>query len=158
MPSRCPGLGACPPIENRGDCAQETCAITPECAVAAGSGTETASAGSEDAIPAAAGPDRSPDYLAWIRTLGCAVCKKVTGGTTTVEAAHTNAVSPRGMGQKSPDFSAHLEPESVGRGYDSRLWGIDRELGHQAGMVASATKASRSGESSCRTSAPNVSM
>src|ERR1019366_2201945 len=52
------------------------------------------------------GPDRSLEYLAWIRTLGCAVCKKVTGGTTTVEAAHTNAVSPRGMRQKSSDFSA----------------------------------------------------
>src|ERR1039457_4361254 len=28
----------------------------------------------------------------------------------------------------------HLEPESVERGDDSRLWGIDRELGQQAGM------------------------
>jgi hypothetical protein len=52
----------------------------------------------------------------------------------------------------------HLEPESVERSDYSGLWGIDRELGHQAGMVASATKASRSGESSGRTSAPNVSM
>jgi len=52
----------------------------------------------------------------------------------------------------------HLEPESAERGDYSGLWGIDRKLGHQAGMVASATKASRSGESSGRTSAPNVSM
>ena len=52
------------------------------------------------------GPDRNPDYLAWIRTLGCVVCSRVSGGSTVVEAAHTNAVGARGMGQKTSDFSA----------------------------------------------------
>src|ERR1022692_1752858 len=51
------------------------------------------------------GPDRSPDYLAWIRTLGCVGCGRPPGSVV-IEAAHTNAVSPRGMGQKSSDFSA----------------------------------------------------
>jgi hypothetical protein len=52
------------------------------------------------------GPDRSPDYLAWIRTLGCAVCSRVSGGATVIEAAHTNVLGPRGLGQKTSDFSA----------------------------------------------------
>ena len=52
------------------------------------------------------GPDRCPDYLAWIRTLGCVACSRVSGGTTVVEAAHTNVLGPRGMAQKSSDFSA----------------------------------------------------
>ena len=52
------------------------------------------------------GPDRSPEYLAWIRTLGCVVCSRVSGGATVVEAAHTNALGPRGIGQKTSDFSA----------------------------------------------------
>ena len=52
------------------------------------------------------GPDRSPEYLAWIRTLGCVVCARVSGGATVVEAAHTNALGPRGVGQKTSDFSA----------------------------------------------------
>ncbi len=52
------------------------------------------------------GPDRSPEYLAWIRTLGCAVCSRVNGGVTVIEAAHTNALGPKGMGQKTSDFSA----------------------------------------------------
>ena len=52
------------------------------------------------------GPERSPEYLAWIRTLGCAVCARVSGGATVIEAAHTNALGPRGMGQKTSDFSA----------------------------------------------------
>jgi hypothetical protein len=52
------------------------------------------------------GPDRCPEYLAWIRTLGCAVCARVTGGATVIEAAHTNALGPRGLGQKTSDFSA----------------------------------------------------
>jgi len=52
------------------------------------------------------GPDRSPEYLSWIRTLGCAVCSRVSGGATVVEAAHTNVLGPRGMGQKTTDFSA----------------------------------------------------
>ena len=52
------------------------------------------------------GPDRSSDYLAWIRTLGCAVCSRVSGRATVIEAAHTNALGPRGLGQKTTDFSA----------------------------------------------------
>ena len=52
------------------------------------------------------GPDRSPEYLAWIRTLGCVVCSRVSGGATAVEAAHTNVLGPRGIGQKTSDFSA----------------------------------------------------
>jgi hypothetical protein len=52
------------------------------------------------------GPDRSPGYLAWIRTLECVVCSRVRGGSTLIEAAHTNALGPRGMSQKTSDFSA----------------------------------------------------
>ena len=52
------------------------------------------------------GPGRSPDYLAWIRTLGCVVCSRVSGGATVIEAAHTNVLGARGMGQKASDFSA----------------------------------------------------
>ena len=52
------------------------------------------------------GPDRSPEYLAWIRTLGCVVCSRLAGGLTIVEAAHTNVLGPKGMAQKSSDFSA----------------------------------------------------
>jgi hypothetical protein len=52
------------------------------------------------------GPDRSPDYLAWMRTLPCIVCSRVSGGATVIEAAHTNVLGPRGMGQKTSDFSA----------------------------------------------------
>ena len=52
------------------------------------------------------GPERSPEYLAWIRTLGCAVCSRVNSGGTAIEAAHTNALSARGIGQKTTDFSA----------------------------------------------------
>src|ERR1017187_5536824 len=52
------------------------------------------------------GPDRSPEYLAWIRTLPCLVCSRVSGGATVIEAAHTNALGSRGVGQKTSDFSA----------------------------------------------------
>jgi len=52
------------------------------------------------------GPDRSPEYLAWIRTLGCVVCSRTSGVSTMIEAAHTNALGPRGLGQKTADFSA----------------------------------------------------
>ena len=52
------------------------------------------------------GPERSPEYLAWIRTLGCVVCSRVSGGSTVVEAAHTNVFGSRGLGQKTTDFSA----------------------------------------------------
>jgi hypothetical protein len=52
------------------------------------------------------GVDRSPDYLAWIRTLGCVVCGRVSGGSIISEAAHTNVLGGRGMAQKTSDFSA----------------------------------------------------
>ena len=52
------------------------------------------------------GTARSPDYLAWIRTLGCAVCSRAGGGSIVIEAAHTNSLGVRGMGQKTSDFSA----------------------------------------------------
>src|ERR1039458_4050484 len=52
------------------------------------------------------GPDRSPEYLAWIRTLGCVICSRLSGGVTVIEAAHTNVLGPRGVGQKASDFSA----------------------------------------------------
>jgi len=52
------------------------------------------------------GPDRSLDYLAWIRTLGCAVCLRVSHGAGVTEAAHTNILGRRGMAQKTSDFSA----------------------------------------------------
>ena len=52
------------------------------------------------------GPDRCPEYLAWIRTLGCVVCARASGGATVIEAAHTNALGARGIGQKTSDFSA----------------------------------------------------
>ena len=51
------------------------------------------------------GPERSPEYLAWIRTLPCAVCHRSPGGVS-IEAAHTSALGPRGISQKSPDYSA----------------------------------------------------
>ena len=44
-------------------------------------------------------PQRSPRYLAWIRTQPCGVC----GSTRRIEASHTG---PHGIGQKSPDTSA----------------------------------------------------
>lgn len=44
-------------------------------------------------------PVRNPEYLKWIRTLPCAVCRVTRG----VEAAHTG---PHGLGQKSSDLSA----------------------------------------------------
>src|ERR1019366_3723974 len=44
--------------------------------------------------------------LAWIQTLPCVVRSRVSGGATVIEAAHTNALGRRGMGQKTTDFSA----------------------------------------------------
>jgi hypothetical protein len=91
------------------------------------------------------GPDRSPEYLAWIRTLGCVVCSRVSGAATVVEAAHTNALGPRGIGQKTTDFSAiplcgahHREnPDSyhrLGEQKFSHTHGIDLQF-WQAGRV-----------------------
>ena len=44
-------------------------------------------------------PIRNPQYLQWIRSLPCVVCRT----TRAVEAAHTG---PHGLGQKSSDLSA----------------------------------------------------
>jgi hypothetical protein len=52
------------------------------------------------------GPERSPEYLAWIRTLGCVVCPRVRSGSAVIEVAHTNVLGGRGMGQNTTDFSA----------------------------------------------------
>jgi hypothetical protein len=52
------------------------------------------------------GPDRCPEYLAWIRTLACVVCSRMSCGATVIEAAHTHALGRRGMGQETSDFSA----------------------------------------------------
>ena len=52
------------------------------------------------------GPPRCPAYLAWIRPLACVVCARVSSGLVVIEAAHTNALGPRGMSQKTSDFSA----------------------------------------------------
>ena len=38
--------------------------------------------------------------------LPCLVCSRVSGGATVIEAAHTNALGSRGVGQKTSDFSA----------------------------------------------------
>ena len=48
------------------------------------------------------GPERCPAYLAWIRTLPCILCGRIN----LIEAAHINAVGPRGLWQKTSDFSA----------------------------------------------------
>ncbi len=52
------------------------------------------------------GPERCPAYLAWIRTLTCAVCGKPSTSCQPTEAAHTSALGPRDLSQKSSDFSA----------------------------------------------------
>ncbi len=52
------------------------------------------------------GPERCQAYLAWIRTLRCAVCWKGCQETIQIDAAHTSALGPRGLNQKSSDFSA----------------------------------------------------
>jgi hypothetical protein len=56
--------------------------------------------------PTRRGPDRSSAYLAWIRTLRCAVCLKPPSDYFRIEAAHTSVLGPRGLGQRSSDFSA----------------------------------------------------
>ncbi len=52
------------------------------------------------------GPDRCPAYLDWIRSLECAVCGKGSAQRARIDAAHTGALGPRGLSQKSSDFSA----------------------------------------------------
>ena len=47
-------------VENRGECAEETCAITPECAAAAWLAAETNSAGPQETIPPAATSGQKP--------------------------------------------------------------------------------------------------
>ena len=58
-------------------------------------------------------PPRDAQYLAWIRTLPCAVC----GSTLWIEASHTG---PHGLSQKSSDYSAiPLCPKHHRTGSDS---------------------------------------
>ena len=45
-------------------------------------------------------------YLTWIRTLACVVCCRSPSAWITIEAAHTHILGPRGMSQKTSDFSA----------------------------------------------------
>jgi hypothetical protein len=52
------------------------------------------------------GPARNRRYLSWIRTLDCVVCSLSPDESTFIEAAHTNILGPRGLSQKSSDFSA----------------------------------------------------
>jgi hypothetical protein len=51
-------------------------------------------------------PPRSAAYLAWVRNLRCVVCQTPSGSSGQVEAAHTNVLGPKAMGQKTSDFSA----------------------------------------------------
>ena len=51
-------------------------------------------------------PERCPFYLAWIRTLPCAICLRLRSSYLVVEAAHTKTLGPRGLGQKTSDYSA----------------------------------------------------
>lgn len=50
------------------------------------------------------GPERNPDYLAWIRTLPCVICGR-HAGPVLIEAAHANALGNRGLGlvSRGPD-------------------------------------------------------
>ncbi len=52
------------------------------------------------------GPARFPEYLAWIRSLRCAVCLRAGNAMFQIEAAHTKALGARGLSQKTSDFSA----------------------------------------------------
>lgn len=52
------------------------------------------------------GPDCSPAYRAWIRSLCCAVCLRAGSDYLTIEAAHTKTLGASGMAQKPSDFSA----------------------------------------------------
>jgi len=81
------------------------------------------------------GPDRSPEYLAWIRTLGCVVCARVNGSVTVIEAAHTNALGARGIGQKASDFSAVPLCSGHHREYpDSYHRLSEKEFSHKHGL------------------------
>jgi hypothetical protein len=83
--------------------------LSPEATCAAAAAFAKESAGAQDAIPPAAGSGQNPglpglDSNASVRRVF--VCLRVSGGLTVIEAAHTNALGPRGMGQKTSDFSA----------------------------------------------------
>jgi hypothetical protein len=51
------------------------------------------------------GSERCAKYLEWIRTLNCLVCQCAQNDWW-IEAAHTAALGPRGLRQKTSDFSA----------------------------------------------------
>jgi hypothetical protein len=46
------------------------------------------------------GPERNPEYLARIRSLGCVVCARVSGSANVIEAAHTNVLGPGDWGRR----------------------------------------------------------
>ena len=70
------------------------------------SASETDRTGSPQTIRAKDGSDRCSDPLAWIRTLPRGNGFQVSGESAVIEAAHTNVLGRRGMGQKTTDFSA----------------------------------------------------
>lgn len=69
-------------------------------------GGVSADHGRFEGVPPRRGPERSQAYLAWIRTLRCVVCLRAPSEHFRIEAAHTSVLGPRGLGQKSSDFSA----------------------------------------------------
>src|ERR1022692_4870906 len=108
MPLRRPGPGAFPPTENRIEVIvlRRCVPLRRSVPLQRGLPPKRQVPVRKKRFQPRRGPERSPDYLAWIRTLRCAVCAKVTGGATVIEAAHTNVLGARGMGQKTSDFSA----------------------------------------------------
>jgi hypothetical protein len=106
MPLRRPGLGVGPPTENRGDCVlRRSVPLRRSAPLHRGLPAKRRVPVRKKRFEPRRGPDRCPEYLAWIRTLGCVVCGRPPGSVL-IEAAHTNALGPRGLGQKSTDFSA----------------------------------------------------
>ena len=108
MPLRRPGLGAFPPTETyRGDCVlRRRVPLRRSVPLERGLPPQRRVPVRRKRSRPRRGPERSPDYLAWIRTLGCVVCSRVSCGATVIEAAHTNVLGARGLGQKASDFSA----------------------------------------------------
>jgi hypothetical protein len=107
MPLRRPGLGACPPqLKTEAIVIRRRVPLRRSVPLQRGLPPERRVAVRPKRSRPRRGPERSPEYLAWIRILPCAVCSRVSGGTTVIEAAHTNALGARGMGQKTTDISA----------------------------------------------------
>src|ERR1039458_4705421 len=99
-----PGVG--PPTENRGDCVlRRSVPLRRSAPLHRGLPAKRRVPVRKKRFERRRGPARCREYLAWIRTLGCVVCGRPPGSVL-IEAAHTNALGPRGLGQKSTDFSA----------------------------------------------------